>query len=44
MTPFELAKKYYPRLWTPDRLDKLLETGRISREQHEEITGVTRKT
>lgn len=44
MTPYELARKYYPRLWTLKRLDKLLEAGRISREQYEEITGAIRKT
>ena len=25
MTPYELAKLYYPRLWPLERLDKLLE-------------------
>lgn len=38
MTPYELAKKYYPRLWGKDRMDKLLDAGKISREQYEEIT------
>lgn len=28
MTPCELAKLYYPRLWPLERLDKLLELGR----------------
>jgi len=36
MTPYELAKLYYPRLW---RLDKLLELGRITQAEYDEIVG-----
>ncbi|MEL4861571.1 XkdX family protein [Pseudoflavonifractor phocaeensis] len=39
MTPYELAKLYYPRLWPLERLDKLLELGRITQAEYDEIVG-----
>ena len=39
MTPCELAKLYYPRLWPLERLDKLLELGRITQEEYDGIVG-----
>ena len=39
MTPCELAKLYYPRLWPLERLDKLLELGRITQEEYNGIVG-----
>ena len=39
MTPYELAKRYYPRLWPLERLDKLLELGRITQEEYDGIVG-----
>ena len=39
MTAYELAKKYYPRLWNKSRLRALVEAGKLTEEQYEEITG-----
>ena len=38
MTPYELAVQYYPRLWPLERLDKLLEAGRITQAEYDELT------
>ena len=37
MNAFELAKKYYPRLWNDARLDALVTAGRLTGEQAAEI-------
>ena len=37
MSVFEMAKKYYPRLWDKARLDKLVEAGKLTEEQRDEI-------
>lgn len=34
---FELAKRYYPRLWDKSRLEALVAAGRLTQEQMEEI-------
>lgn len=39
MTIFELAKKYYPRLWDKSRLEALVEAGRLAPAEVREITG-----
>lgn len=39
MTVFEMAKKYYPRLWDIDRINRLYETGKLTREEYDEIVG-----
>lgn len=39
-TTYELAKKYYPRLWGKSRLEALAEAGRLTREEVDEITGI----
>lgn len=39
MTVYDLALKYYPRLWDKARIDALVEVGRLTREEAEEITG-----
>lgn len=33
MSAFELAKKYYPRLWSKSRLEALVEAGRLTAEE-----------
>lgn len=38
-TTYELAKKYYPRLWDKSRLEALVEAGRLTPSEMEEITG-----
>lgn len=37
MTVLEMAKKYYPRLWTKDRIEALVTAGRLTRAEAEEI-------
>lgn len=39
MSVYELAKKYYPRLWDKSRLDALVQAGRLTEEEYKEITG-----
>lgn len=42
MSVYEMAKKYYPRLWDKDRLDALVEAGRLTRAEADEIVGEDR--
>lgn len=37
MTVLELAKQYYPRLWSRERIEALVAAGRLSQEEAEEI-------
>ena len=37
MTVYELARKYYPRLWDRERLEALLAAGRLSQEEFDFI-------
>lgn len=37
MSVFEMAKKYYPRLWDKPRLDKLVEAGKLTEAERDEI-------
>ncbi len=34
-----MAKRYYPRLWDKSRLERLVEAGRLTAAQYEEIVG-----
>ena len=36
---FEMAKKYYPTKWNKAMIDHLLEIGRLTQEEHDEIIG-----
>jgi len=38
MSVYEMAKKYYPRLWNIDRITKLYEAGKLTQEEYEAIT------
>jgi len=40
MSVYELAKRYYPRLWDRSRLEALVKAGRLTKEEFLEITGV----
>ena len=33
MSVFEMAQKYYPRLWDEDRIRALAEAGRLTKEE-----------
>ena len=37
MTVFEMAKKYYPRLWSKNRIDALHDAGKLTDEEYDEI-------
>lgn len=37
MSVYELAKKYYPRLWDKARIEALVAAGQLSREEAEEV-------
>lgn len=37
MTTYELAQKYYPRLWDDKRLDALVVAGRLTKAQASKI-------
>ena len=37
MTVFEMAKKYYPRLWSKNRIDALHDAGKLTDEEYEKI-------
>ncbi len=39
MSVYELAQKYYPRLWDKPRLEALVDAGRLTRAELNEITG-----
>ena len=38
MTVYEMAKKYYPRLWDIDRINALYKAGKLSEEEYKELT------
>ena len=37
MSVYELAQKYYPRLWDLERLEALLAAGRLSQEEFDRL-------
>ena len=37
MTVYEMAKKYYPRLWNKERIDMLFKAGKLSKEEYDLI-------
>lgn len=37
MTVLEMARLYYPRLWSEERIRALVEAGRLSNEEAEEV-------
>ncbi|WP_283673055.1 XkdX family protein [Butyricicoccus sp. Marseille-Q5471] len=38
MTAFEMAKLYYPRLWSKARLDALLAAGKLTQAEYDQLT------
>ena len=40
MTIFEMAKKYYPRLWNKKRIDALYDAGKLTDDEYAEILSV----
>lgn len=39
MNVFELAQKYYPTLWSKDRLKTLVAAGKLTADEYQQITG-----
>lgn len=39
MTAFEMAEKYYPELWSSERLKMLVEANKLTPDEYFEITG-----
>ena len=37
-TVYEMAKKYYPRLWSIERVEALYKAGKLSEEEYKELT------
>ena len=37
MSVYELAQKYYPRLWDKERLEALVAAGRLSQEEFDQL-------
>lgn len=37
MTVYEMAMQYYPRLWDESRLDQLVDAGKLTEAEKEEI-------
>lgn len=37
MTVFEMAKKYYPRLWSKKRIDALHDAGKLTDDEYVKI-------
>ena len=37
MTVYEMAKKYYPRLWDVDRIEALYKAGKLTEEEYNSI-------
>ena len=39
MSVYELAKAYYPRLWSAERIEALVAAGKLTPQQAQEILG-----
>lgn len=37
MNAFEMAKKYYPRLWDKERINALYKAGKLTEEEYKSI-------
>lgn len=37
MTVYEMAQKYYPRLWDKSRLEALLAAGKLTQEEYDRL-------
>lgn len=40
MSVYEMAKKYYPRLWSIERIEALYKAGKLTKEEYEKIVEV----
>ena len=37
MTAYEMAKKYYPRLWSLERIEALYKAGKLTKDEYDSI-------
>ena len=37
MTAYEIAKKYYPRLWSLERIEALYKAGKLTKDEYDSI-------
>ena len=44
MPVFEMAKKYYPRLWGKERIDALHDAGKLTGEEYAEVLSADTET
>lgn len=44
MSAFEMAKKYYPRLWSAERIETLFKAGKLTEEEYELIVKNNQET
>lgn len=44
MTVYEMAVQYYPRLWGKERIDALVEAGRLTREEADAVLATSEVT
>lgn len=40
MSVYEMAKLYYPRLWSIERLNSLVEANKLTQEEYNKLTNV----
>ena len=38
MSVYEMAQRYYPRLWDDARIDALVQAGRLTKEEGEQLS------
>ena len=38
LTVYELSKKYYPHLWSAERIEALYKAGKLTKEEYEKQT------
>lgn len=43
MSVFEMAKQYYPRLWSRERLQALLQAGKLTEGEFNELTAAEKQ-
>lgn len=43
MNVFEMAKKYYPHLWSIERIETLYKAGKLTEEEYITLTNKTQK-
>jgi hypothetical protein len=42
MTAYEMAKLYYPRLWSIKRIESLYQAGKLTKKERDDIIGANK--